>query len=409
MLEEFAKAILELLTAAAHALISANDQDDGVAYWLKLIALVVSLVGAIFYAYYWGRKALQEKIHQVLTDPDAFWSKEAAASTRKTYRKNIAHTIPIIALANYKGGVGKSMISANLAAYFDKIGLRVLVIDYDYQGSLTDIVPYKKPGDLTFSAHQILEGERITNEVVKPHALGQSFRHSAIHPAEAGLSRIDSKLIYQWLTGERKDDIRFNTQTYLSSDFVQKGFDVVIIDTPPRICAATANALCAATHVLMPTILDTVSSRAVLRSTEMFLEFRDKLGLAFRMLGVVPSKVEAQNGYNDRESKAIDYLNDELNRYRNRTNPATVRMEPIKLLVDFPVMHKVSLLHIEGDDMKIFDPNPKPNEAVILRMFSKLGNYILEEIGLRKRPGNQGEVDADIRIAQGVLELRTSA
>lgn len=409
MLEEFAKAILELLTAAAHALISANDHEDGLAYWLKLIALAVSLVGAIFYAYYWGRKALQEKIHQVLTDPDAFWSKEAAASTRKAYRKNLEHTIPIIALANYKGGVGKSMISANLAAYFDKIGLRVLVIDYDYQGSLTDIVPYKKPRDLTFSAHQILEGERPPNEIVKPHVLGQSFRHSAIHPAEAGLSRIDSKLIYQWLTAIRKDDIRFNTHLYLSTDLVQKSFDVVIIDTPPRICAATANALCAATHVLMPTILDTVSSRAVLRSTEMFLEFRDKLGLAFRMLGVVPSKVEAQNSYNDRESKAIDYLEDELSRYRGRINPATDRIEPIKILVDFPVMHKVCLLHIEGDDMKIFDPNPKPNEAVILRMFSQLGNYILEQVGLRERPDKQGEVDADIRVAQGVFELRTSA
>ncbi len=299
------------------------------------------------------------------------------------------------------------MIAANMAAYFDKVDLRVLLIDYDYQGSLTDIVPYADPEQLTFSAHHILQGSKL---IPKPHPLGLSFRSSQVHPAEADLSRIDSHLIYQWLTGIRKDDIRFNTRNYLSSAYVRTNFDVVIIDTPPRICAATANALCAASHVLMPTILDTVSSRAVLRSVEMFLDFRDKLELSFKMLGVVPSKVQQRGIYNNRESQALSYLKGELNgRYGRRVNRARGQYEPVKVLEGLPIMHKVALLHSEGEDLMIFDETPKPNDAIIMEMFSKLGNYVLSEIGIQDRQTPEGELHANRRVAQGVLELRGNA
>ena len=356
MLEEFIKSIIELVTAVTHVLISSKEENQGYIYWLKLGMLTISLIGAIFYAYYWGRRALLEKIHQVLVDPEAFWSKRPSKETLRVYSNQSRGSIPVLAVANYKGGVGKSMISANLAAYFDMLGLRVLLIDYDYQGSLTDIIPYSNSKEMTFSAHDILRGDQPPGSIPAPEKLGQSFRGSAVHPAEAGLSRIDSRLIYHWLTDPHKKDIRFNTRAYTSSERIKRNFDIVIIDTPPRICAATANALCAATHVLMPTILDTVSSRAVFRSVEMFLAFRDNLNLEFRMLGVVPSKVRAATGFTNRESQACSYLKEELlGRYKNRINGFRGSPEPIRVLDALPIMQKVALLHIEGDDMAIFN------------------------------------------------------
>jgi len=406
MLEEIARAVLEVLTSVANLVTLRQEPNGGPLYWLQLSAHGIVFFGAIFYAYYWGKRAFRERIHQVLTDPDAFWTRRPANNVVSKYVDRLEKTKPVLVIANYKGGVGKSMIAANLAAYFDKVGLRVLLIDYDYQGSLTDIVPYADPNELTFSAHEILMGEREPERITSPHPLGKSFQHTCIHPAEAGLSRIDSSLIYQWLTGARKDDIRFNTQRYISSPEIQKSFDIVIIDTPPRICAATANALCAATHVLMPTILDTVSSRAVFRSVEMFLAFRDKLHLSFRMLGVVPSKVESRTRYNDRESKALAYLKDELHwKYKDRVNQSTGKPEPIKVLSQLPIMHKVALLHIEGDDLAIFDQSPTPNNAVILDMFSRLGNHLLEEFGLKTKSSTDGEADADHRTTPTVIEI----
>lgn len=408
MWEELKKSLIELITSFAHVVAAGHEAESGNLYWIKLIGLVISLLGAIFYAYYWGRRAFREKLQQVLINPDAFWSSPASASVIQKYVKHISKTIPVLVVANYKGGVGKSMIAANLAAYFDKIGLRVLLIDYDYQGSLTDIVPYADPEKVTFSAHYILRGELKPSKITPPHPLGRSFKSATIHPSEAELSRIDNTLIFEWLTGARKDDIRFNTQKYLSSPHVQTSYDIVIIDTPPRICAATANALCAATHVLMPTILDTVSSRAVFRSVEMFLAFRDSLNLRFEILGVVPSKVQRSTQYTDRESKALEYLKEELHwRYKGRVNRGKGSVETVKVLETMPIMQKVDLLHIEGDDLAIFETNPPENRRVIYEMFSRLGNYVLDRVGLKSPLSTDGADNADIRATPSVIDLRS--
>ena len=408
MLDELGKAVVELTKEISHVVISAQEKDSGYVHWIKFAGLTASFVGATFYAYYWGMKAFREKIHQLLIDPDTFWSKPSVRKVIKAYRDQVRRTIPVLVVANYKGGVGKSMISANLAAYFDKIGFRVLLIDYDYQGSLTDYVPYRDT-ELTFSANYILEGRR-GDEITRPHKLGKSFQRSSIHPAQASLNQIDNQLIYNWLSGARKEDIRFNTHKYLGSTYVQQNFDIVIIDTPPRICAATANALCAATHVIMPTILDTVSSRTVLSSLRMFLDFRNRLNLSFKIIGVVPSKVEAKTRYNNRESKALEYLEELLlHNYGSTVNLATMTAEPIRLLKSFPIMQKAALLHVEGDDLVIFNENPTPNDAVVLEMFSSLGNHVLEKMGLKEKTSTDGELDANKRVTGSVVELKTAA
>lgn len=410
MWEEVTKAGLEILTALTKLIETSAGAETGTILWIKLATVVIGLCGALFYAFYWGKKVLRDKIQQVLVHPDAFWRKPPSKADKDQYLTRAARSPPVITIANYKGGVGKSMIAANLAAYFDIVGLRVLLIDYDYQGSLTDIVPYANPNVLTFSAHEILRGAKAADQITKPHLLGKSFQRAAIHPAEAGLSRIDNELVYNWLTGSRKDDIRFNTQYYLASDAIRKNYDIVIIDTPPRICAATANALCAATHVLIPTILDTVSSRAVLRSVQMFLDFRQKLGLSFKVLGVVPSRVNTSAGYDNRESMALSYLKDELHaHFRRASNPSTGAVEPVVVLERLPIIKKNALLHMDGADLAIFNQKPPPHEAVIRQMFARLGNHILEDVGLIKKPATEVVPDADIRATPTVVDIRAGA
>jgi hypothetical protein len=224
MIDELHKAFIELFAAISHVLISTQEKDSGYVHLIRVAGLIVGFIGATFYAYYWGKKAFREKIHQMLVHPENFWSKPGSRKFTHEYMMQIIGSIPVLVVGNYKGGVGKSMISANLAAYFDKIGLRVLLIDYDHQGSLTDYVPYSDT-ELTFSANYLLEGKEA-DKIVKPHKLGKSFQRSFIHPAEASLNQIDNQLIYDWLAGSRKEDIRFNTHKYLCSSYVQQNFDL---------------------------------------------------------------------------------------------------------------------------------------------------------------------------------------
>lgn len=360
-----------------------STSDIGSLFWLEVSTKITLLVAALLSAYFWGRRVLKAKLMQILVDPDTFWNKKTTRSQMTAYKKQIQENIPVIAVANYKGGVGKSMISANLAAYFDRAGARVLLIDYDYQGSLTDIVPYANKDSMTFSAQYILEGK---NGFFKPEKLGKSFKNTDIYPAGTQLSKVDSKIVFDWLIGSRKEDIRFHTFEYLSRPEIQDNYDLVIIDTPPRLSSATANALCAASHVLVPAILDTVTSRTVIQSLAMFRDFRNSLGLSFNFLGVVPSQIQKRTGYTTRELAALKYLQDEVgSNFANMIHPATNQLEKMEIFAQQPIMHKVGLLHLDGADLTFFKKSPSNGEAVIGQMFTRLGNVIVHK--LVKHPG----------------------
>jgi hypothetical protein len=78
MLSELQKSIAELATAISHFALAAQEHDNDVIYhWMRWAGVIVGFIGATFYAYYWGMKAFREKIHQLLIDPDNFWSKSA--------------------------------------------------------------------------------------------------------------------------------------------------------------------------------------------------------------------------------------------------------------------------------------------------------------------------------------------
>lgn len=179
---------------------------------------------------------------------------------------------PIIVVANLKGGVGKTTVAANLMAHYAiKKGERVLGIDLDFQGSLTanalfdedrnSLLVAQSDGNPSKSAHLINDRDAIWLSQA-----AQTVAHvpkAKLIPTYYSLAPMENRLMVEWLLGQRDADIRFQLAKVLHDPLIQTSFDRIIIDAPPRLTTACIQALCAATHVLIPTVLDDLSTEAV--------------------------------------------------------------------------------------------------------------------------------------------------
>lgn len=181
------------------------------------------------------------------------------------YAMKMRGSKPIIAVANLKGGVGKTTIAANLGAFYalDQ-RQRILFIDLDFQGSLSSMLVERDRmiGETSKAA-------RVVSELVSPahflqilDAVPRIPKGHAL-PAYYDLARAENQAMVRWLVSDDKADVRYRLAEILLDERVQNAFDKIIIDAPPRMTTAAIQAFCASTHILIPTVLDGLSGDAV--------------------------------------------------------------------------------------------------------------------------------------------------
>ncbi len=217
----------------------------------------------------------RKQINGIETEGDGVWT--AKPIIHPNHYLTTINGSKILAVANLKGGVGKTTISANLASCLATMLNKnareghekpVLLIDLDFQGTLAGMAkPNKRiwPPKKHHSSHatKLIGGELTPHHLIDLHFPAKERELVEIIPAYYELAQAENRLMVEWLLGDRKKDVRYTLAEVLHHPLVQEKYSLIIIDCPPRLTTAAIQALCASTHLLIPTILDGASANAV--------------------------------------------------------------------------------------------------------------------------------------------------
>ena len=239
------------------------------------------------------------RLRTALRSNEELWRFHDEAPPRE--RLNIIHSgkMKVVVLLNLKGGVSKTTLTANIGAYYASLGMKVLLIDMDYQGSLTAMM---------LVAAGLTNGSSIVDSVIdtgdgklvrEAENLEAILGRIRLLSAGKSLHSVENRVQIGWLIEPKPArDVRFNLLHFLTSDEVSREkFDVVLIDSPPRLTTGTINALAAASHFAIPTILDgaaTANVGTLLADTQAL--FVRHLNPHLRLAGIIPTRTEVGTG-----------------------------------------------------------------------------------------------------------------
>lgn len=188
----------------------------------------------------------------------------------------------IIALINQKGGVGKTTATANLGVLMHEIGLRVLVVDLDPQGSLTWSLGYQ-PDSVQHTIFDAIKGEPELpmSDVILRTEAGPDLASNNILATQA-----DRALFGKVTWGTRL--------THLLGE-VRKHYDYILLDCAPNLNSLTVNALHAADYAVIPTQLEMLSVNGLRELLQRIEEARKEANARLRVAGAVAMMVQHAN------------------------------------------------------------------------------------------------------------------
>ena len=186
----------------------------------------------------------------------------------------------IIAIANQKGGVGKTTTSINLSSCIAEKGKRVLVIDIDPQGNTTSGYGIEK-NQLDNTIYELILGDCSIEDCI----LKEVYPNISVLPSNVNLAAAEIELIGV----EKKEYILKN-----EVDWVKDRYDFIIIDCPPSLNILTINALTASDTVLVPIQCEYYALEGLSQLIHTVELVRDRLNQNLKIEGVVFTMYDAR-------------------------------------------------------------------------------------------------------------------
>jgi len=190
----------------------------------------------------------------------------------------------IIAVANQKGGVGKTTTAINLAAALVETGHRVLIVDIDPQGNASTGLGFT-PDRRDATTYDLLLADASLFEVVQPTDIAGLW----LAPATTDLSSADIELVGH---GQRSFLLK---QALRNSEIEDFDLDYVLIDCPPSLNLLTVNAMVAADSVLVPLQSEFFALEGLSQLMMTVREVRAAANPGLRIEGVVLTMYDGRN------------------------------------------------------------------------------------------------------------------
>ncbi len=187
-----------------------------------------------------------------------------------------------IAILNQKGGVGKTTSAINLAAYLQRQGKNVLVVDLDPQGNATSGFGIPK------AQQEVTTYDLLVNGVERPKAVLEIDENLHIIPANATLAAAEVELV----SAQHRESKLKQVLTGLS-------YDIVLIDCPPSLGLLSINALTAANWVLIPVQAEYYALEGLSQLLDVVQRVRGGLNPGLELLGVVVTMFDSRTTLSD--------------------------------------------------------------------------------------------------------------